>query len=211
MIAYDAAGTYNNSAETKLTKQNAASLTMAWQLDMGTNVYGAPLQIGDKIYASSGTSVKALNAETGDPVWSHSGGTTGSMAYDAAAGLLYLYSTRATIVALDVATGMQKWSKGPKGNPSGDGSSSPVIAGDMLFIGGSNGGAEIIGGGFRGYLAALNKMTGDGIWTTFTVPASASGASLWNSAAIDLAGNRAFAATGNNHGPPATDSSDALL
>jgi polyvinyl alcohol dehydrogenase (cytochrome) len=209
MIGYDETGSYNNIAETKLTKDNAASLKIAWQIDLGTNVYGAPLQIGDKIYASASTGVKALDPETGKQLWSSPSGTTGSLAYDS--GTLYLYTARATITALDAATGMQKWSKGPKGSPAGDGSSSPVVAGNMVFIGGSNGGAEIIGGGFRGYLAAQDKTSGDGIWTSFTVPASASGASLWNSAAIDLAGGQAFAATGNNHGPPATDSSDSLI
>jgi polyvinyl alcohol dehydrogenase (cytochrome) len=209
MIAYDETGSYNNSAETKLTKDNAASLTMAWQVDLGTNVYGAPLQIGDKIYASAGSGVKALDPETGKPVWSNPSGTSGSLAYDN--GTLYLYTARGSITAIDAMSGMQKWSKGPKGNPGGDGSSSPVIAGNMLFIGGSNGGAEIIGGRFRGFLAAMDKASGDGIWTSFTVPEGASGASLWNSAAIDLAGGQAFAATGNNHGAPGTDSSDSLI
>ncbi|HTU63629.1 MAG TPA: hypothetical protein VMF89_34435, partial [Polyangiales bacterium] len=51
-IAYDEAGTHNNSAETILTKDNAASLSMLWQVDMGGNVYGVPLMVGDKIYAS---------------------------------------------------------------------------------------------------------------------------------------------------------------
>jgi polyvinyl alcohol dehydrogenase (cytochrome) len=209
MIAFDETGSYNNIHETKLTKENAASLSVAWTFDMGTNVYGAPLQVGDKIYASSGTGVRALDPETGKPLWTSPTGTTGSLAYDS--GTLYLYTARGTITALDAASGMQKWSKGPKGNPGGDGSSSPVIAGNMLFIGGSNGGAEIIGGGFRGFLAAMDKTTGDGLWTSFTVPAGSSGASLWNSAAVDLAGGQVFGATGNNHGPPGTDSSDSII
>jgi polyvinyl alcohol dehydrogenase (cytochrome) len=209
MIAYDETGSYNNINETKLTKENAASLTVAWTIDMGTNVYGAPLQVGDKIYASSGTGVRALEPDTGKQIWMSPTGTTGSLAYDS--GMLYLYTARGTITALDAAGGMQKWSKGPKGNPGGDGSSSPVIAGNLLFIGGSNGGAEIIGGGFRGFLAAMDKMTGEGIWTSFTVPVGSSGASLWNSAAVDLAGGQVFGATGNNHGPPGTDSSDSII
>jgi len=210
MIAYDAAGTYNNTAETVLTKNNAGSLTVAWQVDMGTNVYGAPLMIGDTVYASGGgNSTKALKAETGDPIWSAPLRTTGSLAYDN--GTLYLYTMSGSIVAADAMTGMQKWSKQPKDSPGGDGSSSPVIAGDMLFIGGSNGGAEIIGGRFRGFMAALNKASGEGVWTSYTVPSGASGACMWNSAAVDLAAGRVYAATGNNHGMPATDTSDAIV
>jgi polyvinyl alcohol dehydrogenase (cytochrome) len=211
MIAYDAAGTYNNTAETVLTKDNAGSLAVAWQADMGTNVYGAPLMVGDTVYASGGgTAVKAMKADTGDVIWTGAGlATTGSMAFDT--GTLYLYTASGSIVAADAMTGKMKWSKAPKDNPGGDGSSSPVIAGNMLFIGGSNGGAEIIGGSFRGFMAALDKATGQGMWTSFTVPVGSAGASMWNSAAVDLAAGRVYVATGNNHGPPATDSSDAII
>lgn len=210
MIAYDAAGTYNNTSETVLTKDNAGSLTVAWQIDMGTNVYGAPLMVGDTVYASGGgNSTKALEAETGKQIWTAGLRTTGSLAYDN--GTLYLYTAAGAVVAADAMTGMMKWSKTPKDNPGGDGSSSPVIAGDMVFIGGSNGASEIIGGRFRGFMAAFDKSSGDGLWTSYTVPPSAAGACMWNSAAVDVAAGRVYVATGNNHGEPATDSSDALI
>src|SRR5262249_44804601 len=50
-----------------------------------------------------------------------------------------------------------------------------------------------------------------GLWTMYTVPSGAGGASLWNSAAVDMASGRVFGATGNNHGAPATDSSDSII
>jgi polyvinyl alcohol dehydrogenase (cytochrome) len=209
MIGFDAASTYNNTRETVLTKQNAGSLSMAWQVDMGTNVYGAPLQVGDKIYASAGTGIRALDAASGKELWRAIGGTSGSMAYDS--GTLYYYTTAGNIVAINAADGQQKWSKAPKDSPGGDGSSSPVIAGNLLLIGGSNGGAEVLGARFRGFLAAFDKTSGNGVWTSFTVPATATGASLWSSAAADVAGGRAFGSTGNNHGAPATDSSDSII
>jgi polyvinyl alcohol dehydrogenase (cytochrome) len=209
MIAHDTMGTYYNSDETVLTKDNAASLTMAWQANAGSNVYGAPLQVGDKIYASSGAGVFAFDAASGMMLWNNPTGTTGSLAYDS--GMIYLYTQLASIVALDASTGQQKWSQAPKGSPGGDGSSSPVIAGNLILIGGSNGGAEVAFGGFMGFLAALDKTSGQGAWTTYTVPAGATGASLWSSAAADLSAGLAFGTTGNNHGPPATDSSDSFI
>jgi polyvinyl alcohol dehydrogenase (cytochrome) len=208
MMGYNASSSFNNTAETVLTKANAASLSKAWQADLGTNVYGAPLQIGDKIYASSGAGVKAFDA-TGKQLWSSANGTTGSLAYDS--GVLYLYTVAGAITALDATSGTAKWSKAPKDSPGGDGSSSPVIAGNLILIGGSNGGAEVLGARFRGFLAALDKASGAGMWTTYTVPANATGASLWSSAAADVASGRAFGTTGNNHGMPATDSSDAFI
>jgi polyvinyl alcohol dehydrogenase (cytochrome) len=211
MIGYDVANTYNNTAETVLTKANAASLDVLWQVDMGGNIYGAPLIIGNTVYASSGGgSSKSLDLETGKPGWTSAAlRTTGSMAYEN--GVLYAYSITGSVTAADAMTGMMKWAGAPKGNPGGDGSSSPIIAGDVILIGGSDGGSEIIGGRFRGFLAALDKAGGQGVWTTFTVPETAAGASLWNSAAVDLEAGRAYGATGNNHGAPNTDSSDALI
>jgi hypothetical protein len=209
MIGHDAASTYNNSVETVLTVQNAASLTMAWQVDMGANVYGAPLQVGDKIYASGGSSIRAFDAASGNELWRATGGTTGSIAYEA--DTLYYYTMAGNLVAIGAADGRQKWSKQPKDSPGGDGSSSPVIAGNFVLIGGSSGGGEVLGARFRGFLAAFDKATGAGVWTSFTVPSGSTGASLWSSAAADVASGRAFGTTGNNHGMPATDSSDSFI
>jgi polyvinyl alcohol dehydrogenase (cytochrome) len=209
MIAHDPGSTYYNGSETKLTKENAATLAVAWQVDMGGAVYGAPLMVGDTIYGSSGTSIRAFEADTGKELWKATGGTTGSMAYDA--GTLYYYTMSGNIVAISAADGKMKWSKAPKGSPGGDGSSSPIIAGNLLLIGGSSGGGEVLGARFRGFLAAYDKTSGEGLWTTFTVPTSAAGASLWSSPAADVAGGKAFGSTGNNHGAPATDTSDSLV
>jgi outer membrane protein assembly factor BamB len=46
---------------------------------------------------------------------------------------------------------------------------------------------------------------------TPTVPETARGAAIWSSPSADLAAGQAFGATGNNYGPPATDTSDAII
>jgi outer membrane protein assembly factor BamB len=208
MIGYDLGSTYFNSAETVLTKENAASLEEAWTVDMGGNVYGAPLQVGDKIYATGPGTVRAFDAESGDPLWSVNVGSTGSLAY--AGGTLYLNANTAQVVALDAADGAQLWTKAPDSQRA-DGSSSAVVVGDYVLVGGSNGGLELSTGAFRGYLSALDRMTGEVAWTTHTVPTGAKGASIWSSVSADLASNRVYASTGNNYGAPATDTSDAII
>jgi polyvinyl alcohol dehydrogenase (cytochrome) len=60
-------------------------------------------------------------------------------------------------------------------------------------------------------MSALDRMTGDLVWTTYTVPDNAKGASLWSSPSADLAAGRAYGSTGNNYGSPATDTSDAII
>ena len=210
MMGYSAANTYWNPAETKISKETASRLEVAWTTDMGDNVYGAPLQIGDTIYASAGTNVQAFNAETGEPVWRNTRvGTTGSLAYDN--GTLYANSFRTGVVALNAADGEIKWMKRPTDRQT-DGSSSPILAGDLVLIGGSAGQEEISGpSNFRGYLAALKKDTGDVAWVGYTVPENVSGASIWSSAGADLANNRVYGTTGNNYGGTASDTSDAML
>jgi outer membrane protein assembly factor BamB len=207
MIGYDLGSTYNNTAETKLTKDNAAQLKEIYTVDMGSNVYGAPLQIGDKIYLS-GTSVRAVEAASGKEIWKVMIPSTSSMSYDN--GILYLNDDNGKINALNAADGKSVWMM-PADKQKSDGSSSAVVAGDLVLIGGSNGGAELGGGVFRGYLSALNKLTGAIVWTTYTVPEGSRGASLWSSPSADLVAGIAYGGTGNNYGNPATDTSDAFI
>lgn len=209
MMGYEPGSTYHNPVETVLTKENAGQLEVAWRADMGDNVYGAPLQVGGVIYASSGVVVQAFDAETGDRLWRNTrAGTTASLVYDE--GTIYLHTNDSKLMALDAATGDQKFEV-PAGPTTSDGSSSPILAGDVIVIGGSNGSLELSGGSFRGWVSALDKATGQSVWSTHTVPDNAKGASVWSSVAVDLAAGRVYATTGNNHGRPATDTSDAFL
>ena len=208
-MGYDLGSTYYNSAETVLSKANAANLTEAYTVDMGGPVYGAPLQVGDKIYASGPSFVVALEAATGKELWRLSSASTGSLAYDG--GTLYQNNNSANIVAIDAASGKMLWSKKSHASETADGSSSPLVAGDVILIGGSSGSIELIGGSFRGFMSALDKKTGDIKWSTFTVPETAKGASIWSSPSADLAAGIGYGATGNNYGAPATDSSDSII
>jgi polyvinyl alcohol dehydrogenase (cytochrome) len=208
MMGFDASSSYFNGAETTLSKQNAGSLKVAWTADMGGNVYGAPLQVADKIYANGPSRVAAFVAETGEELWSTRVISTSSLAY--AEDVLYLNDAQGRMVALKASDGSMLWTKAAE-MQSSDGCSSPTVAGDSILIGGSNMNLEGSGGGFRGYLSALDRKTGALLWTAFTVPSNASGASLWSSAAADLKTGIAYGATGNNFGTPVTDTSDALI
>ncbi|HTE46655.1 MAG TPA: PQQ-binding-like beta-propeller repeat protein [Gemmatimonadaceae bacterium] len=207
MIGYDLGSTYNNTAEKKLTKDNAAQLKEIYTVDMGSNVYGAPLQIGDKMYLS-GTNVRAIDAASGTEIWKAAIPSTSSLSFDN--GILYLNDDDGQINALNAADGKPVW-KMPADKQRSDGSSSALVVGDLVLIGGSSGGAELGGGAFRGYMSALDKKTGAVKWTTYTVPEGAKGASIWSSPSADLAAGVAYGGTGNNYGAPATDTSDAFI
>jgi outer membrane protein assembly factor BamB len=210
-MGYDPGSTYFNTAEKKITRENASKLAVAYTVDMGGNVYGAPLQVGDKIYANSQRNVRALKAATGEELWSvmlMAGQTSGSMSY--ADGKLYINVTGSKIVALNASDGSEAWTASYQTSVA-DGTSSPVVAGEFVVVGGSNGGVELGGGMFRGFLSAVDRKTGEMKWSTFTTPEGTKGASIWSSPSADVEAGVVYAGTGNNYGPPASDTSDCII
>jgi polyvinyl alcohol dehydrogenase (cytochrome) len=152
--------------------------------------------------------VRAFDAATGNQMWSVNHSSSGSLAY--ADGNLYLNQNTGQVVALKAEDGSMIWSKQPDAQRA-DGTSSVLVAGDAVVVGGSNGGLELSTGAFKGYLAALNRMTGDVLWNTPTVTGMAKGASIWSSPSADLEAGHVYGSTGNNYGMPATDTSDAII
>jgi polyvinyl alcohol dehydrogenase (cytochrome) len=207
-MGYDAASTYFNRGETMLSKDTAAQLEVLWTADLGGNVLGGALQIGDKMYATGPGGVFAFDANSGMQLWRATASSSSTLGY--ADNTLFLHSTSGNVMAFDVADGKMKWSM--RADPSGsDGSASALPVGGLVLVGGSNGGAELSGGRYRGYMAALDAATGAKKWTEFTVPEGSVGASFWSSPSASMEDGLVFGGTGNNYGPPATDTSDAII
>ncbi|HET8932824.1 MAG TPA: PQQ-binding-like beta-propeller repeat protein [Polyangiales bacterium] len=208
MMGYDPGSTYFNKAEKTITKDNAASLQVIWEKDLGGNVLGGALQVGDKMYASGPGAVFALDAATGNELWKVSAASSSTLGY--ANDTLYLHSTSGNVMAFKAADGSMLWSM--KADASGsDGSSSAIPVGGLVLVGGSSGTAELGGGMYRGYMSALDMMSGANKWTTFTVPQGSIGASFWSTASASMADGLVFGGTGNNYAPPATDTSDSII
>jgi outer membrane protein assembly factor BamB len=183
-------------------------LDVIWTADLGGNVLGGALQIGDKMYATGPGAVFAFDAASGKQLWKASASSSSTLGYSD--NTLFLHSTSGNVMAFDASDGKMKWSMRADASGS-DGSSSALAVGGMVFVGGSNGGAELGGGRYRGFMSALDAATGAKKWTTFTVPEGSVGASFWSSASASQADGLVFGGTGNNYGPPATDSSDSII
>jgi polyvinyl alcohol dehydrogenase (cytochrome) len=136
-------------------------------------------------------------------------GTQGSLAY--ADGVLYYNGAGGNVIALNAEDGKQLWKQDSDPKQSADGMSSPVVGGDFVLVGGSNGGNELAGGAFRGYVAAHDRKTGMLLWTTYTVPEGTKGASVWSSPSLDPVAGVGYIGTGNNYGMPASDTSDSFI
>ena len=154
------------------------------------------------------TDVRALAADSGEELWRLEQSATSTLSF--ADGKLYLNTTQSQIIAIDAATGEELWRRRVDAQTT-DGISSVVVIEDRLLIGASADAAELSGGKFRGYLAALDLANGDPLWTSYTVPETANGAGIFSSPGADVAARLAFGTTANNYGRPATDSSDAFI
>lgn len=212
MLGYDVGSTYFNTAEKKMSRDSAPQLDKAWEFDMGANassVTGTPVIVGDTVYLAS-AGAYALKLDTGEQIWANQDvGATSSMAYDD--GTLYLHDGTGVLHALSAEDGHELWSFKTDDQANLVGFSSPVVTEDYIIIGGSTlEEVSVPEAAFRGFVEAVKK---DGTlgWKKYTVDEGAFGATLWSSVSVDPVEGIVFAATGNNHGPPATDTSDAFL
>jgi alcohol dehydrogenase (cytochrome c)/quinohemoprotein ethanol dehydrogenase len=165
----------------KINAHNVQQLGLAWVFDLDTAhraQEATPLVIDGVMYVSSAWSkVFALNAATGERIWSYDPKVPGEAAVNACCdvanrgvaawnGKIYVGTLDGRLVALDAATGKPVWEeltvdKNSRYTITG----APRVVKGKVLIG--NGGAEM---GVRGYISAYDAETGKLAWRFFTVP-----------------------------------------
>ena len=164
----------------QINDRNVSQLGLAWYYDLDTNrgQEATPIVVDGVMYFTSAWSkVFALNAATGDLIWSYDPKVPGDWAVNACCdvvnrgvaawnGKVFVGTLDGRLVALDAANGHRVWEtltvdRSFRYTITG----APRVAKSKVIIG--NGGGEF---GVRGYVTAYDSETGKLVWRFYTVP-----------------------------------------
>jgi len=164
----------------KITKDTVKDLGVAWSYDLSTSrgVEATPIIVDGVMYVTGAWSiVHALDARTGDELWSYDPGVSGEDAIKGCCdvvnrgvavyeGKVYLGVFDGRLEALDAKTGKVEWSvvTVDQSQPYTITMAPRIVKGRVLI---GNGGAEL---GVRGYVSAYDAGTGALDWRFYTTP-----------------------------------------
>jgi polyvinyl alcohol dehydrogenase (cytochrome) len=213
MLGYDLSSTHWNRGETKISRDTASRMKIAWVYDAGPGamVTGTPVIADGTVYLVS-NGLTALELATGALLW-QTAGIQGTSSLALSDGVLYFYDESSIVHAFRAADGAELWQHSTTDIAGSSGLSSPVVTKEYVLVGSANSEETLRPPGgpqFRGYVDAIRKDGTIG-WKKFTVEGPARGVSVWSTVSVDEALGLVYASTGNNHGPPATETSDAFL
>lgn len=230
--AHDLANTRSQPNEHVITTANVNTLAPKWVFTTGGDVSATPTVAGGAVYFPDWAgNLYAVKTSDGSMIWSKT-----IESYDNFAGAISRVSPAvhgseiiigdiesgsathngANIMAIDRATGNLKWITNVDKHPAAIITGSPVVAGDVVYVGVSSSeeGLAVATSypccSFRGSMVALNANTGRIIWQEFMEPDNAgnadgySGGAIWQPPAIDQARGMLFVGTGNNYEVPAS-------
>lgn len=201
----------------KITKANISDLRVAWtwSLPNGPNESTPIVHDGVLFIQSYGDKVQALDAATGDLLWQYSRRLPAGVGPSVKRGIsiygtrLYVPTSDAHIVALDVKTGKVVWDQAvadPKKGYRMTGG--PLVASGKVMIGTTG---RAAGGN---YIAALDAETGKEAWRFYAIARpderggnswnglpieKRNGGSVWIPGSYDPVHNLAFFAPGNTY------------
>ena len=164
----------------QINRTNVDQLRMVWAYSMRDNSRWVPTPIvaNGLMYVAEGSGrVTAFEVATGEVAWLHQRSYPEDIEKSQAFGrhrgvsvlgdTIYWGTADAALVALDAATGEQRWEVSTGDYKLGLGHSHPALIADGKVILGFAGGDR----GARGTITAHDTETGERLWITYTVPA----------------------------------------
>lgn len=164
----------------KINKDTVGTLGLAWfaEFDTDRGQEATPLMVDGVLYTTTAWSkVYAFDAKTGEQKWAYDPKVPGERGFSACCdvvnrgvavwdGKVYVGTLDGRLIALDAATGVEKWSVVTldQSKPYTITMAPRVVQGNVLI---GNSGGEY---GVRGYLTAYDAATGDKKWRFYTTP-----------------------------------------
>jgi len=196
-----------------------------------------PVAAGSAVFVGSQSgAVYALDANSGCLYWKFdaAGEIRGAIIYrQLPQPTVYFGDVFANAYALDARTGGQLWHVRVDTHPAARIAGSPTVFGDRIYVPLGSWGEEFAAASpdyicctFRGSLTAIQRVSGQVLWTRYTIPTAAveqyrnslgkphlgpSGAGIWSAPAVDTRRGSVYFATGNNYSDPVDDNSDAVF
>jgi alcohol dehydrogenase (cytochrome c) len=219
-------GNSRYSVLAEITTANVKQLGGVWHHKFEGEVSrGTPVVADGVMYVTAGSHIYALNAKSGELLWSHTTQVAPSFQFKGITlgdGLVFYGTADAHIVALDAKTGNEVWSHligdqlpvradSPAAALTLTGqyiSGAPTYADGLVITGLSNGDF-----GVRGRVVALDSKTGKEVWTFYSIPGPGEpghdswpsdneewkrgGGGVWNTPVIDRELGLVIFGTGN--------------
>ena len=173
--------TYNGwgySPLDQITEQNVSDLTPVWVFPTGVfteDHQSPPIVNGDTMFVTTSTHVIALNAKSGELRWRYARELPSKIrtphptnrGVGLYADMVYVGTLDAHVVALNATSGQVVWDRTIEDYRAGYYiTMAPMVVDGKVMVGTSGG-----ENGVRGFVIALDAMTGDEVWKTYTIPA----------------------------------------
>jgi polyvinyl alcohol dehydrogenase (cytochrome) len=210
-LGHDLASTFHNP-RAALTPKRAARLKQAWTYEAPGSVNGAPAVAGDRVTVLSQDGLVALDAGSGQEVWTRDD-IRGTSSPTLRGRVLYVYAGDTTLWALDADDGSDRWKVKADDQRFATGFSSPVVAGNAVIVGLSSL-EEVAARGsatFRGGVVAFDRRNGKELWRYRTAEPPYNGVGVWSTVSVDPEAQTVFATTGNNYTDSAGPTSDSVI
>ena len=223
-----------------INRDNVAGLRLKWAFAYPATqrAYAQPTVVAGRVYVGNNSrNLYSLDARTGCIHWSFE--TAAPVRAAASVGTstdgrptVYIADTKANVYALDAQSGKLAWRTAADEIPVAQVTGAPTLHEGRLYVPITSREAlpslnpEYRCCRYSGALAAIDTSTGKIVWRTRTIQEKArivgknrdgspiwgpSGAGIWSSPTVDPQKNAVYVGTGDNHSPPATETSDAIL
>ncbi len=230
---------FTESGGIKASELPRLRLAWAFGLPRALSVRTQPSVVGDWLFtASESGEVFALDAKSGCTRWTYQAkaGVRGALsvsAFGSGKFGVYFGDGQANAYGLDAVTGKELWTLKLETHPNAAVTAAPVVYGGRVYVPTSAVGEESRGQdptyaccSFRGSITAIDVLTGEKIWKSYTIPeeprprgkSSAgaellgpSGAGVWGAPTLDTKRGVLYVGTGNGYSGPPQKTMNAVI